>query len=143
YTSGPSEAEEGEEGMDRSIVSTAHLAGAAPLTGRSAPASATESDNSGRPELRPGQLVPDLTLRRAARDGALRIRDGRGPRAIVALHSLECSDCRAYAERLARHSGDAAAEQGGRFLIVLPGTAQDGAAAGLDAAGVPVLEDPD
>src|SRR5690606_20061678 len=45
YTSGPSEAEEGEEGMDRSIVSTAHLAGAAPLTGRSAPASATESDN--------------------------------------------------------------------------------------------------
>ncbi len=90
-----------------------------------------------------GDLIPPVRLP-SVRDGSLvDLRTGRGPCAIVSVHSATCEDCHAYVRSLGSIDQEIAA-WGGRLVVVAPGPA--GMAAPLHAAtnaAFLVLADPD
>lgn len=87
--------------------------------------------------LRSAHLEDTATSTRAS------MRTGRGPRAIVVVHSADCAGCRGYIEQLAAAS-DAFREWNGRLSVVAYEPADAASAFRTDAmSGVQVLSDPD
>jgi hypothetical protein len=71
-------------------------------------------------QIGPGALLPAMNLVAVTTGGVVDLRVARGPRALVAMHSVECSACRAYVrERLAPVAPDLL-EWGGRLAVVVP-----------------------
>ena len=70
------------------------------------------------------------------------LRAGRGPRAVVVVHSADCPGCRAYIEQLADASGTFH-EWGGRLSVIAYAPAAIAGTLRTDVtAGVQVLSDP-
>lgn len=96
-------------------------------------------------KLEAGSHLPGLTLHGAGAD--VRLRSGRGPLVLLAVHSCTCPQCRALVEGLGSVA-DGVREWGGRVAVVVPVDAGDDSAA-LErcraAAGeaVRVVADPD
>jgi hypothetical protein len=68
----------------------------------------------------PGTVLPAMTLVSVATGRAVDLRAVRGPRALVAMHSVKCRDCRRYVrERLAPGAREIM-EWGGRLAVVVP-----------------------
>ncbi|HEX2166697.1 MAG TPA: hypothetical protein VHG09_05605 [Longimicrobiales bacterium] len=79
----------------------------------------------------------------AATGTRVNLRTGRGPRAIVVVHSADCAECRAYLERLAGAS-DSFREWDGRVNVVVNEDAVSASALRSGAlAFLQVLADPD
>ncbi|HEX6616077.1 MAG TPA: hypothetical protein VF046_07195 [Gemmatimonadales bacterium] len=75
--------------------------------------------------ITPGALLPEMQLVSAATGVPVDLHSVRGPRALVAIHSVGCAACRDYVrERLARAAREVA-EWGGRLCVIVPGRRGD------------------
>jgi hypothetical protein len=71
--------------------------------------------------ITPGVLLSGVSLPLWPAGAMLDLRSGHGPRALVTLHSADCSECRRYV-RVDLASGPARlAEWGGHLVVVVPG----------------------
>jgi hypothetical protein len=68
----------------------------------------------------PGGLLPALDLVSVTTGAAVDLRAARGPRALVAMHSVACADCRAYVRERLAPVAPALLEWGGRLAVVVP-----------------------
>ena len=68
-----------------------------------------------------GELLPSALLEPIGGGPGVSLREGRGPRAVVALHPLPCDACVRYARRLAG-AADRLEEWDARILVVVPVT---------------------
>ena len=75
--------------------------------------------------MTPGALLPEMRLVSAATGMPVDLHTARGPRALVAIHSVGCAACRDYVrERLAPAAREVA-EWGGRLCVIVPGRRGD------------------
>ena len=75
--------------------------------------------------IAPGALLPAMRLVSAATGAAVDLHAVRGPRAVVAMHSVGCAACRDYVREQVAHVARDIAEWGGRVCVVVPGRRGD------------------
>ena len=94
--------------------------------------------------LTPGVLLSGVTLLSGTGGTAVDLRSGRGPRALVTLHSGICPECRRYVQTELVAALEQVGEWGGRLAVVVPGK-PDGAheLAGIVPEGIELLGDPE
>ncbi len=69
----------------------------------------------------PGSLLPAMRLVSGATGAPVDLRAARGPRAVVAMHSVGCRECRRYVREALAPAARDLAEWGGRLNVVVPG----------------------
>lgn len=73
-----------------------------------------------------GSLLPALRLPSVPSGISISLRDGRGPRIVLTVHSEHCAGCIACVRELRTHA-DQFAEWGARVLTVVPATPEGAA----------------
>lgn len=92
----------------------------------------------------PGDLLSGVTLPSLTGGAAANLRSGRGPRALVILHSGRCPECLHYVGTELVGALDQVREWGGRLAVVVPGGPGDARElARIVPAGIELLGDPE
>ncbi|HEU5049980.1 MAG TPA: hypothetical protein VFU00_06620 [Gemmatimonadales bacterium] len=93
--------------------------------------------------LATGDRLPPVHLVSADTGGVVDLRASRGPRALVAMHSIACRACREYVREELAPGARAIAEWGGRLTVVVPGGIANAAGFAETTTGaLEVLADP-
>jgi hypothetical protein len=74
-----------------------------------------------QPAIIPGVLLSGMSLPSWPTGAMVNLRSGHGPRALVTLHSADCSGCQHYVRVDLASAADRMAEWGGRLAVVVPG----------------------
>lgn len=70
--------------------------------------------------IAPGTLIRASDLVSVATAVPVDLRAGKGPRALVAIHSITCPECRRYVRERVASAAREIAEWGGRLTVVVP-----------------------
>jgi hypothetical protein len=91
-----------------------------------------------------GALLSGVSLPSCPAGAMINLRSGRGPRALVTLHSAACPECRRYVNGDFASVADWIAEWGGRLAVVVPGRLENAnELAKTPVAGIQLLADPE
>ena len=91
-----------------------------------------------------GALLSGVSLPSCPSGAMTNLRSGRGPRALVTLHSAACPECRRYVYADFASVADRIAEWGGRLAVVVPGQMENAnELANTTVAGIQLLTDPE
>lgn len=93
---------------------------------------------------RPGDLLPSALLPSLTGGAVADLRSGRGPRALLTVHSAGCPECRQYVASEFARAFAQVGEWGGRLAVIVPGNPGEAPElAEIVPAGIELLRDPE